>query len=118
MPPKGGPGAHRGDVPMTPTTSRRRLLRAGGLAALGMNLDLAGLLRAEAVAGAGAKASAPARPTRSCILIFYYGGPSHIDTWDPKPNAPREVRGAFRPIGTRVPGLCVSEHLPCCARVA
>ena len=54
---------------------------------------------------------------RSCILIFYYGGPSHLDSWDMKPHAPAEVRGEFRPIATRVPGLRISEHLPRCARV-
>src|SRR4051812_38597913 len=91
--------------------TRRRLLRIGGFAALG--LDLARPLRADA--GAAARPS-PA-PVRSCILIFYYGGPSHLDTWDPKPMAPREVRGEFRPIASSVPGIQVSEHLPHSARV-
>jgi hypothetical protein len=54
---------------------------------------------------------------KSCILLFYYGGPSHLDTWDLKPNAPREVRGEFTTIATTVPGVRVSEHLPRCARV-
>ncbi len=49
---------------------------------------------------------------RSCILIFYYGGPSHLDTFDPKPNAPVEVRGEYRSIATAVPGVRVCEHLP------
>jgi uncharacterized protein (DUF1501 family) len=87
---------------------RRRLLQAGGLGCLG--LSLAGLLRAEA--------ARPAARVRSCILLFYYGGPSHLDTWDLKPNAPAEVRGEFRPIATRVPGLRVGEHLPRAAAVA
>jgi hypothetical protein len=90
---------------------RRRLLRIGGLGSLGLNL--AGLLRAEGVARPGRAAA----PVKSCILIFYYGGPSHHDTWDMKPRAPREVRGEFQPIATAVPGLNVSEHLPHCARV-
>src|SRR3954468_17239457 len=97
------------DVPGGPrnrSLTRRRWLRIGGLAALG--LDLARPLRADA--GEAARRS-PA-PVRSCILIFYYGGPSHLDTWDPKPKAPREVRGEFRPIATSVPGIQVSEHLP------
>jgi hypothetical protein len=51
-------------------------------------------------------------------VIFYYGGPSHLDTWDMKPGAPREVRGEFSSIATSVPGLRVSEHLPHSARVA
>lgn len=57
------------------------------------------------------------RPIRACILIFYYGGPSHIDTWDMKPDAPKEVRGSFQPIATSVPGLQICEHLPRMARV-
>lgn len=92
---------------VVPQPARRRLLQAGGLGLLGLNL--AGLLRAEA---AGARA-----PIRSCILIFYYGGPSHLDTWDMKPDAPAEIRGEFQPIATNVPGIRISEHLPRCARV-
>lgn len=89
---------------------RRRWLRMGGLGALGLNL--AGLLRADAAAARRAPGS-----IRSCILIFYYGGPSHLDTWDPKPGAPREVRGEFGTIATNVPGIRVGEHLPHSARV-
>lgn len=54
---------------------------------------------------------------RSCILIFYYGGPSHIDTFDPKPKAPAEVRGQYATIPTSVPGIRFSEHLPKTARI-
>src|SRR5205814_563309 len=54
---------------------------------------------------------------RSCIFIFYYGGPSHLDTFDPKPKAPAEVRGEYRTIATNVPGIRVCEHLPRTARV-
>jgi hypothetical protein len=54
---------------------------------------------------------------RSCILLFYYGGPSQLDTYDPKPEAPAEVRGAYRTIPTAVPGIRVSEHLPRTARL-
>ena len=54
---------------------------------------------------------------KSCILIFYYGGPSHLDTFDMKPHAPAEVRGEFQPIATSVPGLQIGEHLPHTARV-
>jgi hypothetical protein len=63
--------------------------------------------------------AAPSRrgPIRSCILIFYYGGPSHIDTLDPKPNAPAEVRGEYRSIATSVPGIRFGEHLPATARL-
>ena len=65
--------------------------------------------------------AAPAARTnakiRSCIFIFYYGGPSHLETYDPKPNAPSEVRGEFKPIATSVPGVQISEHLPRMARL-
>ena len=79
--------------------SRRRLLQIGGLGLGG--LTLAQLLRAEAQAkhsspkGPGAPATA-----RSVILLFQFGGPSHIDTFDPKPQAPREIRGEFATVIT------------------
>lgn len=92
--------------------SRRALLRVGGLTGLG-GLNLARLLRAKDAS----RARAGSGPVRSCILLFHYGGPSHLDTWDMKPAAPREVRGDFQSIATSVPGLRVSEHLPLCARV-
>ena len=94
--------------------SRRRLLKVGGLGALGLTLPE--LLRAEAE-GEGAGAGKGPAPIRSCILVFYYGGPSHIDTVDMKPKAPAEVRGTFGSIATSAPGLRVCEHLPHTARV-
>lgn len=54
---------------------------------------------------------------RSCILVFHYGGPSHLDTFDPKPKAPAEVRGQYATIATAVPGIRVCEHLPLTARI-
>jgi hypothetical protein len=102
--------------------NRRRLLKVGGLGALGLTLP--GLLKAEAEGppargaegGDAASGKGPA-PIRSCILVFYYGGPSHIDTYDMKPKAPAEVRGQFGSIATSAPGLRVCEHLPHTARV-
>jgi hypothetical protein len=88
--------------------TRRQLLRIGGLGVAG--LSLANVLRAEA---AGASAS----KVKSCILLFYYGGPCQVDTWDMKPNAPAEVRGEFKSIATKVPGLRICEHMPRTARV-
>jgi hypothetical protein len=55
---------------------------------------------------------------RSCILLFLVGGPSQLDTWDPKPNAPAEVRGPFRPIQTSVPGMHLAETFPHMAAMA
>src|SRR5690349_14036090 len=62
-------------------------------------------------------AAAPAladgqRRAKSCILLWMAGGPSHIDTFDPKPDAPADVRGEFRPIETSVSGIRISEHFP------
>ncbi len=94
--------------------SRRRMLRIGGLGSLGLSLP--GLLRAEGQ-GLSARGRSGAAPIRSCILLFYYGGPSHIDTVDLKPHAPAEVRGAFGSIATSVPGMRVCEHLPHTSRV-
>ena len=54
---------------------------------------------------------------KSCILLFYYGGPSQLDIWDPKPDAPLEVRGEFAPIATTVAGRSISEKMPHTARV-
>jgi hypothetical protein len=86
--------------------SRRGLFRAGvGLGGLGL-----------AALASKAEASGPP-PVRACILIFYYGGPSHFETYDPKPDAPAEVRGEFRPIATSASGVFISEHLPRMARV-
>lgn len=63
-------------------------------------------LRARANSGTG-----PTSTARSCILIWMDGGPTHYETFDPKPDAPREIRGQFRPIATRLPGVFFSEHM-------
>ena len=81
-----------------------------------LGLSLSGLWRAQA-ALADAKRSSAISKIRSCIIVFYYGGPSHLDTYDLKPNAPADVRGEFQSIETSVPGLRISEHLPHMAKV-
>src|SRR4051812_49483977 len=86
--------------------SRREVLRVGGLGVSG--LLWSDLLRARA--SAGTAATRTFGRARSCILVFNYGGPSHLDLWDLKPDAPREIRGEFHPIATRVPGTSVGEH--------
>ncbi len=92
--------------------SRREVMRIGGLGLLGAGLNLTDL------AGAGGAADRPDgrassfSRARSCILLFLMGGPPQHSTWDPKPDAPSEVRGDFRPIATTVPGLSISELLP------
>lgn len=75
------------------------------------------LQTAAALPFAGPLAGAPGS-NRSCILLMLTGGPSHLDTWDPKPEAPREIRGPFRPIRTNVPGIEISELFPRMARHA
>jgi uncharacterized protein (DUF1501 family) len=83
--------------------SRRDFLHAGTLLPLG--LSLAGYQRL------CAEQKASDRDV-NCIMLFLVGGPSHIDTFDPKPNAPAEVRGPFRPIQTKVPGIQITEIFP------
>lgn len=89
--------------------TRRKLLQFSG----GMGLNLGGLWRAQAQG----IAQTTSTPVKACILVFYYGGPSHIDTYDMKPDGPSEIRGEFKPIQTSVPGLHISEHLPRMARL-
>ena len=104
--------------PRQPTMNRRQLLRVGGLGSFGLSLPA--LLRAETLGQPPKEQKhipAALRPIRSCILVFYYGGPSHIDTYDMKPNAPAEIRGQFGSIPTSVPGIRVCELLPQTARV-
>ncbi len=99
-----------------PSPGRRKVLCAGGLGLLGLtSFDLA-RLRAAALAREENQAGAPKQRAKSCVFIFLFGGPSHIDLWDMKPNAPSNVRGEFRPVETNVPGIQVSEHLPHMAR--
>jgi hypothetical protein len=90
--------------------TRRGLLRCAGLGALGLFWD--GWRRAEAAG------SARSGKARSVILIFNCGAPSHLDLFDPKPDAPDSVRGPFKPVATTISGLRVSELLPRLARQA
>lgn len=89
-------------------SSRRRWLQIGGLGAFGLSLP--GLLRADG--------RRPRSPIRSCVLFLLHGGPSQLDIWDMKPDAPAEVRGEFKPIATSVPGIRITEHLPLVGRQA
>src|ERR1019366_1834064 len=92
--------------------TRRSFLRIG---AFGAGLTLADMLRAKAV-GAATTAAAPSS-ARSAIMIYLPGGPSHMDMYDLKQDAPMEYRGEFRPIQTNVPGVQISEHFPRQARM-
>src|SRR5690242_20830663 len=94
------------------TLPRRSFLRAGltGLS----TLSLADLLRWQARGSTTASGGSGA----SMIVLWLWGGPSHMETFDLKPDAPAEYRGDFRPIRTKAPGLDISEHLPRLAKVA
>jgi hypothetical protein len=94
--------------------TRREVLRVGGLSALG--LVGPGLLDA-ATSGTTAGPAGFGR-ARACLLVYLFGGPSHIDTWDMKPDAPSQFRGEFRPIATNAPGVVICEHMPRLARQA
>jgi hypothetical protein len=91
--------------------SRRQFLRIGGLATLGLTLP--GFFRLQQLAAENAAAP---RKAVNCILLWMQGGPSHHDTFDPKPDAPAEVRGEFNTIPTTIAGVRIAEHLPCIAR--
>ncbi|MFO0877473.1 MAG: DUF1501 domain-containing protein [Gemmataceae bacterium] len=80
--------------------SRRNFLQIG---AFGAGLSLAGMLRAREATGSSNKAA---------IMIYLPGGPSHMDMYDLKPDAPKEYRGEFNPIATNVPGVQICEHFP------
>ena len=88
--------------------TRRQILQAGGAGILGLSLPR--LLAAESL-------SSTRRPNaRSVIFLLLFGGPSQLETFDMKPDAPDTIRGPFRPITSRTPGLLISEHLPRTAR--
>jgi uncharacterized protein (DUF1501 family) len=88
--------------------NRRQLLQIGGIGMLGLSLPR--LLRA------ADQSNGPKQ--KSCIFIVQYGGCSHIDSLDPKTGAPEEIRGPFKPIATKVPGLRLSDQLPQLAALA
>src|SRR5260221_7597683 len=90
--------------------SRRRMLQVGSLGMLGLTLgDLFALRAAGAASG---------KREVSCILLWLTGGPSQYETWDPKPDAPAEIRGPYAAIETNVSGIRISELLPQLARRA
>jgi len=93
-----------------PSCNRRGFLKVGTASLVG--LSLAEVLRQEARAG-----TKPASAANGVILVWLGGGPATIDMWDLKPDAPDTIRGDFRPIATKIPGIQISEHLPKTASV-
>lgn len=108
MPRNHSPGCNGADHPRL---GRRGVLQVGGLSLLGAGL--ADLLRLEAEAAAR---PAPRPRAKSVVFIFQLGGPSQHETWDPKPDAPSDIRGEYGWIRSRTPGLRVCEYLPELAR--
>ena len=93
--------------------SRRGVLKTGAGA---LGLSLPGFLHLrDRTADAASQSSGPGR-AKSCIVLYCWGGISHHESWDPKPKAPKEVRGLFQPIETATPGIQFSEHIPYLAR--
>lgn len=87
--------------------SRRAILRAGGLSALGLSAPFVRRL--------AAAVPRSDRRAKSCIVLFLLGGPPQHSTWDPKPEAAQEIRGEIAPIATSIPGVQVGELMPLCA---
>src|SRR5262245_54956972 len=90
--------------------SRRAMLQVGACSALGLALP-------QWFAGK-AHAAPTATRVKSVLLLWLWGGPSHHEMWDPKPNAPSKIRGSYRPIPTASQGMSIGELLPQCARVS
>lgn len=89
---------------------RRDVLHAGALSVLGLSLTDLFQLKAQG--------ALDAKKDTNCIFLFLVGGPSHLDTWDMKPNAPAEIRGPYRPIATNADGIEICEIFPRMARHA
>src|SRR5438876_603073 len=99
--------------------SRREFIRVGGAGLFGVGLG--DVLKLQALAAESAsdatKSKAGWGKAKSVVLLFLQGGPSHIDIWDPKPEAPSNIRGEFKPIRAKVPGIWLSETMPKLAQV-
>ena len=100
--------------------TRRDLLQAGGLSLMGLGLD--NLLSHEAARAANGplpqgELSTTFGKAKRCIVLFLYGSPSQLETFDMKPQAPVEIRGTMQPIPSSLPGLDVCEYLPNMAKI-
>src|SRR5919107_4862415 len=97
--------------------TRRHALKIGASGMIG-GLSLPVLLQLQAEAAVPKSAPVKGGKAKACIFLFLEGGPSTIDMWDLKPDAPAEIRGPYKPIATNVPGTFVGEHCRLSARVA
>src|SRR5436189_1955653 len=94
--------------------TRRELLRIGSIGLMGLSLPHFFFWRDAAHAATVASKYAGARgweSAKNVVMIFLQGGPSHIDIWDPKPDAPSNIRGEFKPIKTKISGTWMGEHM-------
>ena len=94
--------------------TRREMLQVGGAGLMGLGLsDLIseGGSAAPSVIGSTADMAETFGKAKHCIILFLYGSPSQLETFDPKPNAPVDIRGPFQSIPTSIPGVRISEHL-------
>jgi hypothetical protein len=99
--------------------TRRTVLRIGAIGLGGLTLpDVLRLRRVAGAAGPRGPGASSSGKARSVILLFLSGGPSQLDMWDPKPEAPEEIQGTFAPIETSLPDVRIAEHLPRMARLA
>ncbi len=109
----------RSQVRLCDGSSRREFLKVGSLGLFGLGLSEFLALQ-DAARAAAAASPAPPRfagaqgfgAAKSVIVLFLQGGPSHLDIWDPKPDAPSNIRGEFKPIQSKVPGIWLSETMP------
>jgi len=107
---------HDGPSRLCDGISRRELLRVGGLSALGLSLPE--LLQARTRTAEEFRAGTSFGKARNVIFLWLQGGPPQHETFDPKPDAPAEIRGEFKPIATNVPGIQICELLPRTAMIA
>jgi hypothetical protein len=100
-----------------PAPTRRELLKVGGVGMFGLSLGLSALLQQRQATAASATFPRTGGKAKSCIVLYLLGGPPQHETWDPKPDAPAEIRGDLRPITSAVPGIHVGELMPLTARL-
>src|SRR5436190_4725909 len=96
--------------------TRRELMRIGSIGLMGLSLPHFFLWTEKARAASKYAGARGWESAKNVIMIFLQGGPSHIDIWDPKPDAPANIRGEFKPIKTNVPGISLSETMPLLAK--
>ena len=107
---------HDDGSPLCDGLNRREWLRIGGLGALGLSLPA--LLEARQTHANATGTAGGSGKAKACIVLFLVGGPAQHETWDPKPDAPAEIRGDLKPIASSIPGLRVGELMPRMAKLA